>query len=215
MSLILAGKTASGIVVASDRRLTGEKNEGETTFKFVTSDNEQKTFLVNHRFSISYCGNANIKGLPTSAHIQRSIELMKNCYTTFSVAEALNQYWHEKSINNRPSIIISGYNSDGPSIIEIKPDCDAPVIHHKNNDIYGFVYHGETDIVKSLLNSGEIQYSLMSPQDMVELFELLIVTTAKLQKIQRRQQTVSEKYDLLLLSPTAAKWIISPSSNIF
>ena len=40
---------------------------------------------------------------------------------------------------------------------------------------------------------------------------MLVTTTAKMQFFQKRQQTVSEAYDLLVITETQAEWIHSSS----
>lgn len=44
-------------------------------------------------------------------------------------------------------------------------------------------------------------------QDAIDFCGMLISTTAKMQSFQRKQQTVSEKYDLLVITVNKAEWI--------
>jgi hypothetical protein len=211
MSLIIATKIPSAIVVASDRRVTGSDKNEKYEYQFISTDAEQKTFIVANSFAISYCGNANINGIPASAHLIKIANNAKSATSTFDIAEVAKKYWIENHIENKPSLIISGYNSDGASIIEVKPTNDEIVVHQKPGDTYGLVYNGETSVAEAIINLESFQWSLMRIQDAIDLCDLMITTTARTLLLQKKQQTVSKEYDLLIITNQGAKWVISPA----
>ena len=193
-----------------------KKQEGETVqvpfghYDFVKTDSEQKTFLLwndeNKPFAVSYCGNANLNGYPASYQIKLALRDMTGVRSTADVAEGLKGFWKNKAINPTPSLLISGYNDGKASVLELKKD-GSTFEHFDKADTFGVSFHGEQAVVNALIGLGDFQYSLFRLQDAIEFCETMITTTAKIQSFQRRQQTVSEAYDLLVITEDKAEWI--------
>lgn len=179
-------------------------------YDYVKTDSEQKTFLFMNKeekpFAISYCGNANLNGYPASYQIQLALRDIMDVQTTDDIAERFKRFWTEKNINQPPSLLISGYNNGKPSVFELRKDTST-FEHFDVESSFGLAYNGETEIAKALIGIGEYQYSLFRLQDAIEFCETLITTTAKIQSFQRRQQTVSGVYDLLVITEDKAEWI--------
>lgn len=180
-------------------------------YDFVKTDSEQKTFLLrnsaNTPFAIGYCGNANLNGYPASYQIKLAMKRMADAKTTIDIAKSFSLFWHENNINQPPSLLIGGYNDGKASIIELKADGSEALEHFTDDDSFGLVYHGESEITRALLGTGEFQYSLFRLQDAIDFCKTMITTTAKIQSFQRKQQTVSEKYDILAITDEKAVWI--------
>lgn len=180
-------------------------------YDFVKTDSEQKTFLITtsaeKRFAISYCGNANLNGYPASYQIRMALRDMSDAITTADIAKKLKQFLDDKNISPRPSLLISGYNEGKASVLELKSDGTGVFEHFPEDSSFGVTYHGESSITKALLGTGECQFSLFRLQDAIDFCETMINTTAKVQAFQKRQQTVSEKYDLLVITEDKAIWI--------
>ena len=68
-------------------------------------------------------------------------------------------------------------------------------------------YHGEIDVMKALIGLGDFTWSLLRLEDAINFCDLMITTTARTQSFQSRQQTVSEKYDLLVITKEKGQWI--------
>lgn len=179
-------------------------------YDYVKTDSEQKTFHLrnkdNKSFAVSYCGNANLGGYPASYQILMAIKNMTCLQSTIEIAEQFNQEWEKKNINTPPSLLISGFNYGKPSVLELKTD-GTTFEHFDNQDSYGITYHGDKAVVNALIGLGNFQYSLFRLQDAIDFCGTLITTTAKIQSFQKRQQTVSEDYDLLVITENQAEWI--------
>lgn len=161
---------------------------------------------VNQCFAISYCGNANLNGYPASYQIRTAMRVMPDARSTADIAECFNQFWIEQGIDTRPSLLISGYNDGKASVLELK--ADGATFEHFNDTVsFGVAFHGEKAVTNALVGLGDYQYSLFRLQDPINFCDTMITTTAKIQSFQRRQQTVSEKYDLLVITEEKAVWI--------
>ena len=180
-------------------------------YDFIKTDSEQKTFLLSNEsgtpFAVSYCGNANLLGTPTSHQIRIALSEMKGAKSTNEIAERFVVFWKQHKISTAPSILISGYNDGKASILELENDGTTIREHFENIDLYGVTYHGEQDVVRALIGLGSYQYSLFRLEDAINFCDLMITTTARVQTFQTRQQTVSEKYDLLVITEDKGQWI--------
>lgn len=179
-------------------------------YNFVKTDHEQKTFLLlndeNKPFAVSYCGNANLNGYPTSYQINLALKRLVEVRNTADIAEGLKRFWTEKEINPAPSLLISGYKDGKASVMELKQD-GSTFEHFDKEDLFGVAYHGEQAVVKALVDLGNFHFSLFRLQDAIDFCETMITTTAKIQSLQKTQQTVSMAYDLLVITEAKAEWI--------
>lgn len=179
-------------------------------YDYVKTDSEQKTFLLvtNEKkpFVISYCGNANLQGYPASYQIKNALKSMNGVSTTNEISEEFKHYWEINEIDIKPSLLISGYNKGRPSVLELKRNGDI-IEHFQNEMSHGVVCHGEQDVASALVELGNYNYSLFRLQDAIDFCSTLITTTAKIQSLQNRQQTVSEVHDILVITEDKAKWI--------
>lgn len=179
-------------------------------YDFVKTDSEQKTFLLitneDKPFAISYCGNANLNGYPASYQIKTALSGMTGVNTTSEIADEFNQYWNRKAIDRRPNLLVSGYNAGKPSVLEVKVD-GSTIEHFRDEGSFGIIYHGDQAVANALIALGDFEYSLLRLQDAIDFCSTMITTTAKIQSFQKKQQTVSEVYDLLVVTECKAKWI--------
>lgn len=179
-------------------------------YDFVKTDSEQKTFLLitaeEKPFAISYCGNSNLNGYPASYEIKNALSGMTGVNTTSEIAAEFNLYWNRKAIDRRPNLLVSGYNAGKPSVLEVKVD-GSTIEHFQDEGSFGITYHGDMAVANALIGLGDFEYSLFRLQDAINFCSTMITTTAKIQSFQKKQQTVSEVYDLLVLTEGKAKWI--------
>ena len=198
--------------------IEGERNQLQFgKYDYIKSDSEQKSFLLttksNSKYAVSYCGNANLNGYPASYVIKEALKKMTDVDSTFEIAKRFNDFWNQEKIDNKPSLLISGYNDGKQSIIELKPDGEIKE-HYSANSLFGFTFHGEQSMVSALIELETIEYSLFRLKDAIDFCAMLITTTAKMQFFQKRQQTVSEAYDLLVITESKAEWIHRNSFEI-
>lgn len=198
-------------MVRSNQLHTNSLHTTISHYNFIKTDSEQKTFLLvneyGNPFAISYCGNANLLGTPTSFQIRFALSQMKDAKTTLEISEKIRSLWNEKKIEDMPSLLISGYNNGKPSVLELRSDGSTVIEHFEDPNLYGVTYHGEQDVMKALIGLGDFQWSLYRLEDAINFCDLMLTTTARIQSLQRRQQTVSEKYDLLVITEDKGRWI--------
>ncbi len=225
-------KIPGAIIAASDCRITGteitnqienkakgDKADGNTNpvekYNYIKTDNEQKTFLLlnrfNKAFSISYCGNACIGVLPTSFCITNALKRLQDVNSTNEIAEYFKFLW--SGIPNSPNLLIGGYNDNQASIIELRSNGIIKTFYEQNND-FGFVYSGEQKLIEIFLNNFNFEIKSFRLQDAIKFCAFLITTTARMQAFQNIQQTVSSKYDLLVITENKSKWIVQNSNEL-
>lgn len=180
-------------------------------YNYIKTDCEQKSFLLENEygssFAISYCGNAKLLGTPTSYQIHLALSRMKDAKTTQEISEKFKSMWIDKKIELAPSLLISGYNNGNPSVLELMNDGSTVNEHFDDPNVYGVTYHGDQDVMNALIGLGDFQWSLFRLEDAINFCDLMITTTARIQSLQKRQQTVSEKYDLMVITEDKGRWI--------
>lgn len=187
--------------------LTNQVRFGE--YEYVVTDTEQKTFLLKAEigyFAVSYCGSGNINGYPASYIIKQGLKNMTDVNSTYDLAGRFRTYWEQADVDNIPNLLISGYNDDNMSILEVHSNGNITQ-HFTGDDSYGIVYNGEKSVAHLLIELGGYHFSLFRLQEAMDFCKTLIHTTAKILSLQRKQQTVSEAYDMLLMTKTKAEWV--------
>ena len=214
MSLILQMKIPGALVVASDCQITGTSRRDGVDYKYITTDAEQKTFLVNEHLAVSYCGNASMGGIPTSCHLRELLRGCANLNTTFAVVDQVDRYFTQLGIKDRPHILVCGYNGGTPSIVELPVNGGNLVKFFEGDRNFGLVFQGETQVPRTIVDLGKFDYSLFRPADAIGFCEMLITTTAKVLRYQSELQSVSEQMDILLLTPAGARWVRRSSMEL-
>lgn len=177
MSLILSIYLSDGIVVAADKRITN-KDTGA-----VYTDTEQKLFLSDNKFVISFCGDADINGIPVRHYIKDFLQNV-SFETTKDAANAVKDHMLAISASCKLSFLISGYSSTLRSVREINTynemDCE-----HVDGDLFaGMVYNGERDVLNSLLANGAPNWHAMTLTDAVSFAKFAIGTTSAMLSFQ-------------------------------
>ncbi|MCR4824354.1 MAG: hypothetical protein K5849_03240 [Bacteroidales bacterium] len=214
MSLILHMKIPGALVVASDCQVTNHTQRNGIDYKYITTNAEQKSFLVNDHLAVSYCGNAGMGGIPTSCHLRELFRNNRNLTTTFAAADLLDRYFTQEGIQDRPHILISGYNSGRASVVELTAQGGNLNKFFEAENSFGLAYQGEISVPKAIVNLGKFEYALFRPAEAIGFCEMLITTTAKVLRYQSELQSVSEEMDILLLTPSGARWIRRSSLDI-
>jgi len=205
MTLLLHIKIPGALILASDCRVTGRKKDRYGKINYVVTDSEQKTFPIGRNMAVSYCGNADPNGLPASFLLGKAVSSIHP--STVQEAAASMQEWFSDSHIPRPSLLFSGYSAQEPMVLSLPSDTDQFKDQYPDRNVYGITTMGDNRIAEALIHSGPVDFHQLRIRDAVSFSELLIKTTAGLQRIESGIQTVSEACDILVMTASDLRWV--------
>lgn len=241
MSFIVTVHVNEGIVMASDSRIsiTSKEviNDGtdgnpivnkETQAHF--SDTSYKTFLMDDRIGISFCGNATINNAPIAGYIESFMRENKGCGIS-EIPTKIRNYFSNLEPNKNTTFFIAGYETTEATASQkiFRVSTTMPIenaIKETDTSISGALWDGERDVasrlftdlyIKSVDDLGNETYSPHKKydlalqhctlQDAIEFAEFAISATINSMKFQKRPKTVGGPVDILVLKPEASFWI--------
>lgn len=241
MSFIVTVYVNEGIVMASDSRIsiTSPKvmNDGtdgkpivikETMDHF--SDTTYKTFLMDERIGISFCGNATVNSAPIAGYIEEFMRENKECNLS-EIPQRIRDYFHELEPQKNTTFFVAGYEmTNGETRQKIfRVDTNASSgtgIEENDTSVSGAIWDGERDVASRLFTNlyikktddqGKDTYVRHSKydlalqhwtlQDAIEFAEFAISATINSMKFQKRPKTVGGPVDILVIKPEEAFWV--------
>ena len=241
MSFIVTVYVNEGIVMASDSRisLTSKKlvNDGSDGKPVVItesldyfSDTAYKTFLMDEKIGISFCGNATINNEPIAGYIESFIREHKGCNVS-DVPQKIREYFHTLEPNKSTTFFVAGYETNNTGtkqkVFRVDTiDLEASSIDECDTSSPCAIWDGERAVasrlyselyIKEVDDNGKEIYtrhkkhdlalSHWTLQDAIEFAEFTISATINSMKFQKCQKTVGGPIDILVLKPEGASWI--------
>lgn len=229
MSLIITVHTHSGIIMASDSRITRTTTTDpvngviEKQIGVQITDTTYKTFICGKAIGLSFCGDSLINNTPITCYIEKYIsENIKIDDNIENIAENILNYF--SSIDSKLDIqfIVAGYNKSDPL-----PRVNVVYVNSKRIEVIetrnaGITWCGEQDILKRIvldvslnnedgtytnLQSYVIPYNSFTLQDAINFAEFAIDVTTRTMAFQQRVKTVGGPIDILAIKPDGAFWI--------
>lgn len=194
------------------------------------SDTTYKTFLMDERIGISFCGNATINNAPISGYIEDFMRENKDCGIS-ELPEKIRDYFHNLASDKDTIFFVAGYELNGDEarkkVFRIHTNAPAGTgITEYDTSFSNAIWDGERDTasrlftelyIKGIDEHGEDTYTQHSKyelarqhwtlQDAIEFAEFLICATINCMKFQKRPKTVGGPVDILVLKPEEALWI--------
>jgi len=241
MSCIVTVYVNEGIVMASDSRIsiTSKKviNDGTDGNPIVIketmdhySDTSYKTFLMDERIGISFCGNATINNAPIAGYIEDFMRENKGC-SIAELPEKIRDFFHNLEPHKDTTFFVAGYELDGDEtrkkVFRIHSNVpDGGEIKAYDTSFSSVIWDGERDTasrlftdlyIKEIDDHGKDTYTQHSKydlacqhwtlQDAIEFAEFVISATISCIKFQKRPKTVGGPVDILVLKPEESFWI--------
>lgn len=224
MSLIVTVKTAEGIVMAADSRVSMQLHS-ENNLKNISgirhySDRFTKLFLTPNGMGLSFCGEMAIEKGNINVFVERFLK--KEITAATQVKEmALLLLTEMRQLPKIPATIfhLCGYGENGEAVC-------MRVIPRKNTieelKDKPLVWDGEGDVLARLLSpvairtpdgSGPalpdypIAVNLFTLADAVDFADYAIRTTEEAMSFQIRPKTVGGPRDILVIQPEESFWI--------
>lgn len=207
MSLATAFYNHHGIVMCADK-LVNATVFAEPPYQLHQSNTEQKLFLVENKYGLSYTGTASINSVPTSAIIEEylSSNKIEDNQPKDWLLQLANGFKSRLSETENIVFILCGYfkgkkfiittNTKEPNVESIKA-------------LSGILYSGENKFVDYLINSKLIafDYSKFTMQDSINFLRFLNNTVSGLMYFGQILPTVSNDCDILAIYPNETHWI--------
>lgn len=219
--------------MAADSRLTltiprALPGGPEHTLSLTTSDSARKLFLAPNNIGIATCGPADIGGVPIAGFVESFIVeklVGKNLYAE-QVANELKAYLSTLGVRPGTMFHIAGYTQTEAgweqTLFSVDPAV-GPVIRLNPVNRQGANWGGEIDVLQRLLNevnlvqegdlpavplpSFGVPFEFFTLQDAIDFAVFGIRSTIETLRFQNREKTVGGPIDLLVVTPSGAKWI--------
>ena len=233
MSLIISVYTREGIVMAADSRLTltipvGLPGGEAQKLSLTTSDSAKKLFLAPNNIGIATCGDADIGGVPIAGFVESFMveKLAGQNLCAEEVTNELKDYLSVLGVRPGTQFHIAGYTQTAAgweqTIFPVSPAVGTVVrLNHINQQ--GANWGGEIDVLQRLLNEVTlvqqggpptvplpvfgVPFEFFTLQDAIDFAVYGIRSTIETLRFQNREKTVGGPIDLLVVTPSSAKWI--------
>jgi hypothetical protein len=224
MSLAVTVYIPTGIVMAADSRtiLTMRDQQDDSTMMVrqkVLSDATYKLALLEAaKVGISTVGDAHIDDLPIDSHLNVfEEEAIEPEDTVSTIAPKLGQYFRDKFSGAEVGFYVAGYEKrDRASIPHVyfvhtkaKKLVNRKNINSETGDVvYGVAWAGYREVVDLLFQGTPmIPYQFLNLQDAIDLAAFLLDTTAKTLRFRRQIETVGGPIDILMITPSEARFV--------
>lgn len=233
MSLVVTVYAREGMVMAADSRLTLTyqrtlPGQPPHTISVTSSDSARKLFLTPDRIGISTFGVASVNGAPIAGVIESFIveQLTGKALPPRETADALLQYFASIGVMQDSSFHIAGYRATGSTLSQevlFVRLVDGTVTQLNPPDQPSANWGGEIDVLQRLLNdvalvgvggapatplpSFGVPFEWFTLQDAIDFAGYAMRATIDTMRFQAREKTVGGPVDVLVITPSEAKWI--------
>lgn len=208
MSLCITFYNAHGIIMSADHMVCSTIEKDGTPYTYQSSNTEQKLFLIENKYGLSYSGTSNIGSLPVSSFLEEYIKshpISENPPGDWLLALVQECKELLKPLQNVVFILAGYYCSER---FVVTTNTTDPKLNFIANES-GLLYSGENEFVSHLINSNIIafEYSKFTLQDAADFLRFLNKTVAQLMHYGQFLPTVSDTCDILALLPNESHWL--------
>lgn len=208
MSLCITLHNAHGIIMSADHMICSTINKDEKTYRYQSSETEQKLFLIENKYGLSYSGDSNIGATPVSAFLENyidsnSISASSPSDWLFKLAQTCNKLLEP---NQNIVFILSGYYGSEKFIATTNTLNPEITFYENEMDI---IYSGESRFVSHLISADIIKFDFakFTLQDSINFLRFLNKTISGLMHFGQYLPTVSETCDVLAILPNKTYWV--------
>lgn len=208
MSLCITFYNSHGIIMSADHMICSTIEKNNAPYTYQGSKTEQKLFLIENKYGLTYSGVSNIYSTSTSAFLEEYINL-------HPILEGSPSDWLldlaqkcKESLNSSGNMIfiLAGYYCSKRFIVTT--NTREPKLNFQT-DKSGLLYSGENEFLSHLINSDIVtfKYSKFTLQDAADFLRFLTQTVAGLMHYGQYLPTVSKTCDVLALRPNETHWL--------
>lgn len=228
MSLAISIYVPSGIVMATDSRISGvltrneESPDGSVTRvqeRIVFSDSAQKLLIFEEAgVAISTFDTAIVEKYPVEHHLRRFMELEQpqEDIAVEEITRKLVGFFKGRFANAGVGFHVAGYRQQGAQQIPYVYSCHTlaeamPTWRNANDDdevVYGITRSGETQVTNRLIDANSTPvFDAMPLQDAVDYTLFLMETTVNALRFEPRFPSVGGLLDVLVITPQKMQFV--------
>lgn len=208
MSLCITFYNSHGVIMSADNMICSTIEKGHSPYTYQGSTTEQKLFLIENKYGLTYSGTSSIGSTPASAFLEEYINshpVLENSPNEwlFDLAHKCNELLEPSQ--NIIYILAGYYNSER---FVVTTNTKEPKLDFQTNES-GLLYSGETEFISHLINSDIIafDYSKFTLQDGADFLRFLNKTVSGLMRYGQYLPTVSDTCDVLAILPNETHWL--------
>lgn len=194
--------------MSADNMITSTITKDGVPYHFQSSQTEQKLFLIENKYGLSYTGTSSVDGVPLSSILEMYIK--DNPINDMNPKEWLFKLAEYTKNLLKPSqnviYMLAGYYQSEQLLMS--NSTNIPLVNI-SNDSSGLLYSGESKLLSLIINSSiiEFEYGIFTLQDAADFLRFLNKTVSGLMHFGQYLPTVSENCDLLAILPNEAYWL--------
>lgn len=204
MSLATTLYNYHGIVMCADKLV----NNTIDTRTYHGSFTEQKLFLIEGKYGLSYTGTSSVNNIPLSALLEEYF--LENKIDNQNPSKwllKLATHFHNELPEGRNIIFIfCGYYNNKKFILNT--NTKNPHVNSTDKQ-HGLTYSGETKFLECITKSDTVAFEFIkfTIQDAVNFLRFLNETVANMMYYGQYLQTVSKECDILVIQPSNTHWV--------
>lgn len=203
MSLAITIYNHHGIVMGTDKLVNAVCDNKE----FHQSYTEQKLFLIDDKYGLSYTGTASIDNIPVSALINEYLSKIKigESEPSYYLLQLAKYFSYKLSNDQNIIFIMCGYFGDKKFIMTTNTqEPDVSII----DKLSGLIYSGENNFIRQIVDTKNIafEFEKFTIRDSIDFIKFVIKTVAKMMYYGQYFPTVSKKCDILVICPNKVYW---------
>lgn len=211
MSLATSFYNHHGIIMCADK-LVNANIFTDPPYELHQSHTEQKLFLIENKYGLSYTGTASIKNVPTSAIIEEYLlsNKIENNHPKNWLYQIANNFKSKLSETQNIIFILCGYIKGQQFVMSASTQ--EPNVEFASSSS-GILYSGESKFIDHLICSKLIafDYEKFTMQDSINFLRFLNNTVAGLMYFGQVLPTVSKDCDILAIYPNETYWVTHDS----
>lgn len=197
MSLAVALYNHHGVVMCADKLVTGICEGKQCKIPYM----EQKLFLIENKYGLTYTGYASIEGVPVSVLLEEYFEKYKvlDIHPNIWLYNLANHFHDILPEGENIIFIFCGYYHGEQFVLSISTI--VPQVKNERNDGVYLTCSGETEFVKFFIdkNATSFNFNEFEISKMVDFLKFLNETIAKTMEFGKCFPTVGKECDILII----------------
>lgn len=209
MSLAMTLYNHHGIIMCADKMITSTyKDDDNRNITIDMPPTEQKLFLIEDKYGLSYTGTASINNVPVSALLEKYFRenIIGESEPNFWLFMMAQYFKSQLADTGNIVFIMCGYFENKQIVMTTNTKNPQVITQNGKPKI---IYSGETDFADIIINNKAVsfEYAKFTMQDSVNLLYFINNTVANMMYWGQYLPTVSKECDVLAIYPNKSHWV--------